>query len=66
VNSQKIIEILQRGTSLACGQECNCINPETNIIGICRDEITENGKTCMYRCIQLAIKTIKEGEQSEK
>ena len=52
---KEIISILNRGSSLPCGEECKV---RGNLMTLCYDKITDHGKTCMLRQRDIAVQKL--------
>ena len=57
IKLKNIQELLTRSHNLPCGKHCT---PDGHTIDICFDEITNQGRTCMLRGRNLAIKRLNE------
>ena len=57
VRLENIRELLTRSNQLPCGEHCTT---DGHTIDICFDEITNQGRTCMLRGRNLAIKRLNE------
>ena len=57
IRLENIRELLTRSNSLPCGEYCTT---DGYTIDICFDEITNQGRTCMLRGRNLAIKRLNE------
>lgn len=53
---QEIIEILKQGETLPCG---DCLLRDS-VPDICRDEVSNHGRTCMLSAREKAIKKLSE------
>ena len=54
---KNILEILNRSDELPCGSHCST---NGKIVDVCFDKITNQGRTCMLRGRNIAIKRLNE------
>lgn len=57
IRLENIRELLSRSSNLPCGQHCTS---DGRTVDMCFDEMTNQGKTCMLRGRNLAIKKLYE------